>query len=101
MAFSRAGAAALAAGALTLAGLAALPARPAAAAAAVFGHVDPTGFTLDPAGTFTATAPLISRLEADPRIHKVALSTLVTTPSPAHTGSWPLCHPTFLDPALS
>src|SRR2546430_422283 len=67
----------------------------------VFGHVDPGGFTLDPAGTFGPTEALVTRLEADPRIHRVSLSTVVGTASPGHTGSWPLCHQTYLDPAYN
>jgi hypothetical protein len=92
----------LATGALVLAGAGVpVPAGAVAPAVAVFAHVDPGGFALDPAGTFGPTEALITRLEADPRIHRVSLSTVVGTASPGHTGSWPLCHQTYLDPAYN
>ncbi|MFL6074422.1 MAG: hypothetical protein ACJ73S_13595 [Mycobacteriales bacterium] len=94
----------LGAGALVLA-VAGVPATAGAGAvtpdAAAFAHIDASGFTLNPGNTFDTAASLITRLEGDPRIHRVSLSTVVTTASPGHTGTWPLCHTTYLDPAYS
>ncbi|MEZ0112554.1 hypothetical protein ABH920_006576 [Catenulispora sp. EB89] len=70
-------------------------------AAAPFAHVDPSGFTLDPGQSFSQLGGLVTQLETDPRIQKVALDTLLTTTSPGRTAVWPLCHTTNLAPALN
>ncbi len=69
--------------------------------AAPFAHIDPSGFTLDPGQSFAQLGPLVTQLETDSRIHKISLDTLVTTPVPGRTATWPLCHATNLSSAFN
>jgi hypothetical protein len=69
--------------------------------ATTFSHIDTSGFTLDSAATAGRYGQLVTQLEADSRIHRVPLSTVLGDTSAAHTGTWPLCHTTNLDSTYS
>lgn len=68
--------------------------------AAAFAPIDASGFTLDPAGTAASYQGLVSRLESDARIHRVTLSSVLSS-GVVRTGTWPLCHPTHLSSTYS
>lgn len=77
----------------------------ATASAAKLARIDASGFTLkadaatrpDAAGSYQRT---ITKLEADTRIKRQSLDSVVTTPSPGRAGRYPLCHSTRLKAAL-
>lgn len=69
--------------------------------AAKFEHIDHSPFALSQSPTGIDYQAMVDKVETDPRIDKVSLTDVVTAPSPARQGRYPLCHDTNLKPELS
>ena len=67
-------------------------------AAANFPRIDAAGFAVVSGTTFPTYGARIAALEADPRLAPVGLTAVLDA---ANRTGRPLCHPTFLDPALN
>lgn len=69
-----------------------------ARAAASFPRIDASGFALVSGTTFQTYGARIAALEADPRLAPAGLTAVLDS---ANRTGRPLCHPTYIDPALN